>query len=406
MIKVLCDQGAGRRSDLYHLAMRALICGAGISGLTLACLLDRMGWDVQLVERANSLRREGYMIDFFGPGFDAAETMGLLPRLRELAYTITELNYVDRSGRPRAALDYQLMVNSLDGRLISLLRGDLALALYERLSQRVVQSYGCSVQALDERAEEVTATLTDGTRWSGDLVIGADGIHSAIRELAFGPESNYLRYLGFHTTAYTFANPELHKKLGEQFALTDSVDKTVGLYAIRNQRIAVFTAHRTPDPAIPADPRMAVQTTYSDLGWLVPDALPHCPDPPDLYYDQVSQIELPRWTTNRVALVGDACQAVSLLAGQGASLAVAGARLLASELANGANVTHALARYNTRMAASVADKQAAGRRTAEWFLPSTPRRLLLRRLALRAMALPGLDRLLSSRIVAGGGGIP
>ena len=196
LIKVLCDQGAGRLCDLYHLAMRALICGAGISGLTLACLLDRMGWEVQLVERANSLRREGYMIDFFGPGFDAAETMGLLPRLRELAYTITELNYVDRSGRPRAALDYQLMVNSLDGRLISLLRGDLALALYERLSQRVVQSYGCSVQALDERAEEVTATLTDGTRWSGDLVIGADGIHSAIRELAFGPESNYLRYLG------------------------------------------------------------------------------------------------------------------------------------------------------------------------------------------------------------------
>jgi 2-polyprenyl-6-methoxyphenol hydroxylase-like FAD-dependent oxidoreductase len=386
--------------------MRALICGAGIAGLTLACLLDRMGWDVQLVERANGLRREGYMIDFFGPGFDAAETMGLLPRLRELAYTITELNYVDRSGRPRAALDYQLMVNSLDGRLISLLRGDLALALYERLSQRVVQSYGCSVQALDERAEEVTATLTDGTRWSGDLVIGADGIHSAIRELTFGPESNYLRYLGLHTAAYTFAHPELHKKLGQQFAITDSVDKTVGLYPIRNERIAVFTAHRISDSAFPADPRAVVQTTYSDLGWLVPDALAHCPNPPALYYDQVSQIEMPRWTTDRVALVGDACQAVSLLAGQGASLAVAGAQLLASELANEANVTDALSHYTRRMAASVADKQAAGRRTAEWFLPSTPRRLLLRRLALRGMALPGLGRLISSRLVAGAGGIP
>jgi 2-polyprenyl-6-methoxyphenol hydroxylase-like FAD-dependent oxidoreductase len=386
--------------------MRALICGAGIAGLTLAWLLDRMRWDVQLVERANSLRREGYMIDFFGPGFDAAETMGLLPRLRELAYTITELNYVDRSGHPRAALDYQVMFNSLDGRLISLLRGDLALALYERLSQRVVQSFGCSVRALEERAEGVTATLTDGTRWSGDLVIGADGIHSAIRELAFGMESNYLRYLGIHTAAYTFADPVLREKLGKQFAITDSVDKTVGLYPIRNERIAVFAAHRTPDSAIPADPRTAVQATYSDLGWLVPDALAQCPDPPALYYDQVSQIEMPRWTTDRVALVGDACQAVSLLAGQGASLAVAGARLLASELANEANVTHALARYNTRMAASVADKQAAGRRTAEWFLPSTPYRLLLRRLALRAMALPGLGRLLSSRLVAGGGGIP
>jgi 2-polyprenyl-6-methoxyphenol hydroxylase-like FAD-dependent oxidoreductase len=396
----------GRLCILIILPMRALICGAGIAGLTLACLLDRMAWDVHLVERANSLRREGYMIDFFGPGFDAAETMRLLPRLRDLAYNVTELNYVDRSGRPRAALDYQLMVNSLDGRLISLLRGDLALALYEELSQRVVQSYRCSVEALDERADEVTAALTDGTRWSGDLVIGADGIHSTIRELAFGPESNYLRYLGFHTAAYTFAHPELHKKLGEQFAITDSVDKTVGLYPIRNERIAVFTAHRTPDAAIPADPRMVVQTTYSDLGWLVPDALAHCPDPPALYYDQVSQIEMPRWTTDRVALVGDACQAVSLLAGQGASLAVAGAQLMASELANEANVTTALSRYNTRMAGPVADKQAAGRRTAEWFLPSTPHRLLLRRLALRAMALPGLDRLLSSRLVAGAGGIP
>jgi 2-polyprenyl-6-methoxyphenol hydroxylase-like FAD-dependent oxidoreductase len=405
LITTLRDQG-GRLYDPYYLAMRALICGAGIAGLALACLLDRAGWEVQLVERSNSLRREGYMIDFFGPGFDAAEAMGLLPRLRELAYSVTELNYVDRSGRPRAALDYQRMVNSLDGRLISLLRGDLALALYEGLSQQVVQSYGCSVEAMDERAGEVTATLTDGTRWSGDLVIGADGIHSTVRKLAFGPESNYLRYLGFHTAAYTFANPELHKKVGEQFALTDSVDKTVGLYAIRNGRIAVFTAHRTLDPTIPADPRMVVQTTYSDLGWLVPDAVAHCPDPPDLYYDQVSQIEMPRWTTERIALVGDACQAVSLLAGQGASLAVAGAQVLAAELANGANVAHALARYNTRLAAPVADKQAAGRRAAEWFLPSSPHRLLLRRLALRAMALSGLGRLFSSRLVAGAGGIP
>jgi 2-polyprenyl-6-methoxyphenol hydroxylase-like FAD-dependent oxidoreductase len=149
---------------------------------------------------------------------------------------------------------------------------------------------------------------------------------------------NYLRYLGFHTAAYTFAHPELHRKLGEQFALTDSVDKTVGLYPIRNERIAVFTAHRTTDSAIPADPRMIVRTTYSDLGWLVPDALAHCPNPPALYYDQVAQIEMPRWTTGRVALVGDACQAVSLLAGQGASLAVAGAQLMASELATEANV--------------------------------------------------------------------
>ena len=164
--------------------------------------------------------------------------------------------------------------------------------------------------------------------------------------------------------------------------------------------------HRTLDPAIPDDPGAAIQTTYSDLGWLVPEALAHCPHPPALYYDQVAQIEMPRWTTARVALVGDACQAVSLLAGQGASLAVAGAHLMATELERGPSVTDALARYHARMAAAVAEKQAAGRRAAEWFLPTSRRRLLLRRLALRAMQLPGIGRQLSTRFVAGAGGIP
>jgi 2-polyprenyl-6-methoxyphenol hydroxylase-like FAD-dependent oxidoreductase len=385
--------------------VRALICGAGIAGLTLARLLDAMGWQVVLVERAAGLREEGYLIDFFGPGFDVAESIGLLPRLREKAYTVTEVNYVDQFGRPRAALNYERMVRSLDGRLLGLLRGDLARALHEGLGQRVLQRYGCTVCALDQNIDRVTATLTDGTRWSGDLLVGADGIHSTIRRLAFGPDSIYLRYLGFHTAAYAFADPHIRRRLGDQFAITDTMDRAVGLYAIRNGRIAVFTVHRSRNPALPKDPRAALQATYSDLGWLIPDTLAHCPDPPALYYDQVSQVEMPYWATGRIGLIGDAGYAVSLLAGQGASLAVAGAHLLASELATGADVTEALSSYQARMTPPVIQKQAAGRRTAAWFLPASPIQLLLRRLALRAMRLPGLDRMLNP-LVAGTGGIP
>ena len=135
----------------------------------------------------------------------------------------------------------------------------------------------------------------------------------------------------------------------------------------------------------------------------MPDVLEHCPPSGALYYDQVAQIHLPHWNTGRVVLVGDACQAVSLLAGQGASLAVAGAHLLAEELAGASDVPAALGRYHARLAPAVAAKQAAGRRTAEWFLPSTTSRLLLRRLALRAMRLPGLNRAMSSQLIAGGG---
>jgi 2-polyprenyl-6-methoxyphenol hydroxylase-like FAD-dependent oxidoreductase len=384
--------------------MRVLICGAGIGGLALALMLGRLGWETEVVERASGLREEGYMIDFFGPGFEAAEAMGLLPRLRQLAYPVDELNYVDRNGRPRASLDYRRMVRSLDGRLLSLLRGDLARAIYEDLSGPVEVRFASSVREVEQTPDEVLVTLTDGRRWSGDLLVGADGIHSTVRELAFGAESTYVRYLGFHTAAYTFADDLLRDRLGDQFAMTDSVDRAVGLYAIRNGRIAVFTVHRTGDATLPKDPRAVIQSTYADLGWLVPEALTHCPGGSALYYDQVSQIEMPNWSRGRVVLLGDACQAVSLLAGQGASLAVAAARVLASELGRAPTVPQALARYQSRLASVVAEKQAAGRRTAQWFLPTSPGRLALRRLALRAMRLPGLDHLISGRLVAGGGG--
>jgi 2-polyprenyl-6-methoxyphenol hydroxylase-like FAD-dependent oxidoreductase len=102
----------------------------------------------------------------------------------------------------------------------------------------------------------------------------------------------------------------------------------------------------------------------------VPDVLAHCPPAGALYYDQVAQIDMPQWSTGHVVLVGDACQAVSLLAGQGASLAVAGAHLLADELAGASDVPEALRRYHARLAPAVAAKQAAGRRTAEWFCPA------------------------------------
>jgi 2-polyprenyl-6-methoxyphenol hydroxylase-like FAD-dependent oxidoreductase len=141
-------------------------------------------------------------------------------------------------------------------------------------------------------------------------MIGADGIHSTVRKLAFGPESNHLRYLDFHAAAYTFADPELRKKLGEQFALTDSVDKTVGLYAIPSAGFPYSQPTAHPMPLFqPIPVRSSRQPTPISAGWSLTRS-PTAPIPPDLYYDQVCQIEMPRWTTDRVALIGDACQAI------------------------------------------------------------------------------------------------
>ncbi|GAB2445593.1 hypothetical protein GCM10027187_08810 [Streptosporangium sandarakinum] len=441
---------------------RAVICGAGIAGLAAAQRLDAHGWDVVLVEKAPGPRRQGYMIDFFGLGYDAARKMGVLPRLKELGYRLDEVRYLDESGRLRARLDYERFDRVLDGRLLSIMRPDLELALRERVADRVDLRYGCGVTGVENlegggdggrdgdgghggrdggdggggRDRDggrdghggcdgndghsgrdgndghgkggVRVTLTDGTTLDADLLIGADGIHSTVRRLVFGEEERFFRYLGFHTAAYVFDDPEVYKAVNGRFCLTDTAGRQMGLYGLRGGRVAVFTVHRATDPALPEDPRAAVRRACSTLGWLVPRALERCPEPSEVYYDQVAQIGMPRWSRGRVTLLGDACGAVSLLAGQGASLAVAGAYLLgerlatadpASSAASPGSVESALARYQEQWRPVVTEKQKAGRSGVEWFLPSSPARLRLRRLALRLMNLPGPDRYFGTALI-------
>jgi 2-polyprenyl-6-methoxyphenol hydroxylase-like FAD-dependent oxidoreductase len=170
--------------------------------------------------------------------------------------------------------------------------------------------------------------------------------------------------------------------------------REAGYYPLRGDLIGALYVHQVPRPDLPADPKATLHGRYGDLGWIVPDALARCPDPPELYYDQVAQVELPCWSSRRTTLLGDACQAVSLLAGQGASLAMGGAYVLATEVGAGPDVSEALVRYETRMRPIAEREQAAGRRVAEWFLPTTSRRIVARDLVLRTVALPGVRRLL------------
>ncbi|MGY2004980.1 FAD-dependent monooxygenase [Blastococcus sp. SYSU DS1024] len=372
--------------------MRAVICGAGIAGLALAGRLADHRWDVTVAERAPGPREQGYMMDFFGPGYDAAEVMGVLPRLQELSYRVDELAYVDASGRRRAGLDYQRFARALDGRLLSIMRPDLERALRERVGGRADQRFGCSVESIDAGVDGVRVALTDGTVLAADLLVGADGVHSAVRGMVFGPESQFLRYLGCHTAAYVFDDPQVRAQVGNRFAMTDSVDREMGFYVLRDGRVAAFAVHREPEPRLPPDTRAALRSRCASLGWVVPRALDHCPPSAELYYDQVAQVEVPEWHRGRVVLLGDACQAVSLLAGQGASLAVAGAHVLAGELAGGGPVEDALDRYQCAWQPVVRARQESGRRSAKWFLPSSTMRRLLRRAALELSVLPGWDR--------------
>ena len=373
----------------------AVVCGAGMAGLTVAGELARAGWVVTVLERSPARRDHGFMVDFFGPGFDAAEAMGLLPRLRELAHDVDVVCFVDGSGRERE-VDYRLVASAGGGRLLSLMRPDLELALFERLPDGIAVRFGAAVTAVTRDDDTATVHLADGTAHTAAVVIGADGVRSRVRDAVAGPVD--LRRLGLHTCAFTFDDPDLHARLGSRWYLTDTLHRMAGHYALHDGRVAFFGAHRVGGPGLPADPRAAVLAAYAGLDAATDRALAHCPPSEDLYYDEVAQVEPPRWSAGRVGLVGDACQAVSLLAGQGASLAVAGGLLLARELTTGPTPAAAFRTYEQRWRPVVEERQRAGRRAAASFLPRTRTALLTRRIALALLQHPVLGRPVRARL--------
>lgn len=372
--------------------MKAVICGAGIAGLALAQRLDTLGWEVVVLEKAPGPRTQGYMIDLSGPVHDAAGAMGLLPRLRQLTYPVREAVSIDHNGQTRARLTYARSGRATGGQLLSLLRPDLEQTLRESLSHRVDLRFATGLVRIDDDVTGVRATLTDRSTLDADLLVGADGLHSTVRSMVYGEEARYLRYLGFHTAAFVFDAPDVHARLQSRFCLTDTRGRQMGFYGLRNGKVAAFAVHRTPDPTLPDDARTALLREYSGLGWVTPRALERCPSADHIYYDQVAQIELPQWSRGRVTLVGDACHAVSLLAGQGAPLGMAGACILADQLHRSDSVEAALRRYERIWQPVITDRQRTIRETARWFVPDAAWQLHVRSAALTAPAPSGTDR--------------
>ncbi len=386
--------------------MRVLVVGAGIAGLSAALRLRQLGGSPTLVEAAPGPRGGGYMIDFFGPGLDAADRLGLRSALERIHAPIERLVFVDGFGRPRVAVGYPaLRRRAFGGRHHNFLRGDLEAELYAAARDTGVQlSHGRKVTRVQPAATDggpVVVRYADGAEEEWDVVLGADGIHSRVRNDLLERDEWSTRDLGHAVWAWLL-DGTLRGVRREDFVTLTAPGRMVAVYPVDEGRTAAFFVHRSPDGGGEAEADLpgTLHDRFGDLGWLVPELLAALPSAVDRYTDRTVQVRARVWHRGRAALLGDACWCVSLLAGQGASLAMAGGVAVAEELATVsavADVPTALDRVHERLGPPVARLAEAGARTASWFVPEERWRMTVRDSSLRASAWPVVGPVLGRR---------
>ncbi|MGE0872641.1 MAG: FAD-binding domain [Kofleriaceae bacterium] len=379
--------------------MKILISGAGIAGPCLAYWLRRFGFQPTIIERAPAPRTGGYVIDFWGAGFDVADRMGLVPELISSGYKVREVRAVDRTGDRTSGFDVSVLDRVTRGRYTSLPRSELAAAIYRALGDRVETLFGDTITELHDTGREVRVRFEHAPPRSFDLVVGADGLHSRVRALAFGDQARFERFLGIKVAELETTGYRPRDEL--TYVIHRDIGKQVGRFSMRDDRTMFLFVFADAAPAIPggiAEQRALLRTQFAGSGWEVSNILDILDRTDDLYMDRVSQIRMNRWTRGRVALVGDAAYCVSLLAGQGSALAMVGAYILAGELAR-ANGNHelAFARYQDRLRSFIPIKQRGALRFASFFAPRSRLGIFTGNQIMKLMALPFVTELAIGR---------
>ena len=366
---------------------QVLISGGGIAGLTLAILLKQQGHEPLVIERDAALATEGYMMDFFGTGWDVAERMGVLDELRAIRYPIDSLQFVDADGRTRINVPIERVRRALGGQYVYLRRTDLARILLRHAHAAGVEiRFGTSIASIQERGEDVRVMFAGSSDGTFALLFGADGIHSRVRELVFGPEGQFDRFLGYYVAAFHIADHGYD--IGRAFKLYEEPDRLVGLYPLDQRRLDATYVFRHPDigPIAHAQRLPFIKRNFAGAGWLAERLLADHPAAQPVYFDPTMQIAMPQWHKGRVALLGDACGCLTLLAGQGSHMAMAGAYVLAQALDRHSDDHRAaFAAYQALLKSHVERKQRDAAWLARMFVPTQRSWPWLRRAAIRLM---------------------
>jgi len=329
-----------------------LISGASIAGPALAYWLSRYGIKATVVERATALRGGGYAIDIRGTALDAVTRMGLLVEAQTAHIHREEILFLDKAGQVFAKLTSEAISGGRRGVDVELCRGDLAKMLYDVTRDTVRYKFSNSIRSLSETGRGVDVVFANGDQESFDIVVGADGLHSNTRALIFGHESQFEKYIGFCFAGFS---------IPDEFSLRFGLRNETLLWNVPG-KAAVITATGAGRPGIgmlsfqyptspfreaisEADQRELTAKMFPETDWLVPELVKIMLSADDMFFDSVSQIHMPSWSKGRIVLAGDAAHATSFLSGQGSSMALVGAYVLAGELATKADYATAFAEY-------------------------------------------------------------
>ena len=344
---------------------RILISGAGVAGLTAAIWLGRHGLRPVIVEQAADVRADGYIISLSHRSYRYAEVLGLLPEIRQRGAGITASSYQRAGGRPLLELDYRRLFAGVD--VLQIMRDDLQQILFGHARDLAELRFGTRIIGIDTRSGSADVAMSDGRHETFDVVIGADGAHSVVRELSFAPAAVELRHLGLCCAAYRLPN---FLGLQHKFETHMERDRYMVIFTTPQGGLAAAFVWATDIDAAPPPEqrRAALRNAFADAAPVTRTALEHCPQDLPFYMDPLTQVRMARWDSGPAVLVGDAAHCLTLISGQGATAAFTGACVLSEQL-----VAHvpavAFAAYNADLGPTVRDVQDRTVAAARWYVP-------------------------------------
>ena len=371
--------------------MRIAINGAGIAGSALAFWLYRCGHEPVLVEKAPKFRTGGYMIDFWGVGYTIAEKMGILPKVLDAGYSVQELRLVNNRGRKVEDFPPKYF-GALPTTDSPACPAEILLTRFIEASKIELKRSSATVFRQLSRTTQASAPVSSTDAREFDLVIGADGLHSRVRELVFGSESQFEKQLGYHVAAFevegyrprdelVYVSNSLPGRQASRFSLRN--DRTMFLFLFADEYLS------GPEPREATDRKATLHRIFAGAGWECPQILEAMDRAEDIYFDRVSQIRMPAWSEGRVMLIGDAAACVSLMAGEGTGLAMTEAYVLAGELKRaGIDYPQAFRRHEQRLRPFVEGKQKSAQYFASAFAPKTKAGVWLRNQVTKLMGIP------------------